>query len=125
MLLAVIGKGWLLARDDKGIRCLDKADDFVRIEIASALKQEKLVIPVLVQDTQMPKSDELPEAIRPLAWRNAVRLTHERFRADTQHLVTAIQQALENASAIRRPSGNCSQGRSGAGAAARGGSTAT
>jgi hypothetical protein len=102
VLLAVIGKGWLQARDEQGIRCLDKADDFVRIEIASALKQDKLVIPVLVQDTQMPKPDELPKAIRSLARRNAVRLTHERFKADTQHLVTAIQQALEKASAIRR-----------------------
>jgi len=101
VLLAVIGKGWLQARDEQGIRCLDKADDFVRIEIASALKRGKLVIPVLVQDTQMPKPDELPKAIRPLSRRNAVRLTHERFKADTQRLVNVIQQALEKASAIR------------------------
>src|SRR5262245_40695775 len=70
VLLAVIGKGWLQARDEQGLRRLDKVDDFVRIEIASALKQDKLVIPVLVQDTPMPKPDELPEAIRPLARRN-------------------------------------------------------
>src|SRR5262249_9582372 len=49
---------------------------------------------------QMPKPDELPEAIRPLARRNAVRLTHERFKTDTQGLVTAIRQALEEASAL-------------------------
>jgi hypothetical protein len=102
VLLAVIGKGWLQARDEQGIRRLDKVDDFVRIEIASALKQDKLVIPVLVQDTPMPKPDELPEAIRPLARRNAVRLTHERFKTDTQGLVTGIKQALEEASAFRR-----------------------
>jgi hypothetical protein len=102
VLLAVIGKGWLQARDDQGNRRLDKADDFVRIEIASALKQGKLVIPVLVQDTPMPKPDDLPESIRPLARRNAVRLTHERFKTDTQGLVTGIKQALEEASALRR-----------------------
>jgi formylglycine-generating enzyme required for sulfatase activity len=50
----------------------------------------------------MPSRDELPEAIRPLARRNAVRLTHERFRADAQGLVKAIQQALEEASALRQ-----------------------
>src|SRR5215471_5750872 len=99
VLLAVIGKNWIDARDEQGVRRLDKADDFVRIEITSALKQDKLVIPVLVQEAQMPKPDELPEAIRPLARRNAVRLTHERFRTDTQGLVTAIKQALEEASA--------------------------
>jgi TIR domain/WD domain, G-beta repeat len=101
VLLAVIGKGWLDARDQHGIRRLDKPDDFVRIEIESALKQNKLVIPVLVHDAQMPRADELPPAIRPLARRNAVRLTHERFKSDTEGLIKAIRQALYEASAPR------------------------
>jgi thiol-disulfide isomerase/thioredoxin len=101
VLLAVIGKGWLDARDDQGVRRLDKPDDFVRIEIESALKQDKLVIPVLVHEARMPTADELPEAIRHLATRNAVRLTHERFKSDTQGLIRAIQQALEHVSALR------------------------
>jgi hypothetical protein len=41
----------------------------VRIEIESALKRNKLVIPVLVHDARMPSADELPPAIRPLARR--------------------------------------------------------
>jgi hypothetical protein len=62
------------------------------------------VIPVLVGDTRMPRPEELPEAIRPLARRNAVRLTHDRFRADVQGLIKALQRALEevNAAADRR-----------------------
>src|SRR5262245_28003345 len=94
-LLAVIGKGWIDARDDKGARRLDNPEDFVRIEIESALKQDKRVIPVLVGDTRMPRPEELPEAIRALARRNAVRLSHERFRADAQGLIKALQRALE------------------------------
>lgn len=89
-LLAVIGKGWIDARDDTGARRLDNPEDFVRIEIESALKQDKRVIPVLVGDSHMPRPEELPEAIRPLARRNAVRLTHERFRADAQGLIKAL-----------------------------------
>ena len=89
VVLAVIGKGWIDARDARDRR-LDDPDDFVRIEITSALSQGKRVIPVLVGDAQMPRPEELPEALRPLARRNAVRLTHERFRADTQGLVKAI-----------------------------------
>jgi formylglycine-generating enzyme required for sulfatase activity len=50
----------------------------------------------------MPRAGELPEAIRPLARRNAVRLTHERFRADTQGLITALQKALEDVEVLRR-----------------------
>src|SRR5262249_45692474 len=102
VLLAVIGKSWLDARDEEGLRRLDKHDDFVRIEIESALKLDKLVIPVLVHEGRMPRPDELPETLKPLARRNAVRLTHERFRADAQSLIKAIQASLEDAAALRQ-----------------------
>jgi len=98
-LLAVIGKGWLDATDERGSRRLDDPDDFVRIEIESALKQGKRVIPVLVNEARMPRPDELPEALRPLARRNAVRLTHERFRSDLQGLVKALEP--EEVAALR------------------------
>jgi hypothetical protein len=64
IVLAVIGKGWLDARDPTGNRRLEDPDDFVRIEISSALAQGKRVIPVLVGDSQMPRPEDLPEAIR-------------------------------------------------------------
>ena len=99
VVLAVIGKGWIDARDATGARRLDDPHDFVRIEIAAALSQGKRVIPVLVGEAQMPRPDELPESLRPLARRNAVRLTHEQFHADVQGLIKAIQQALEEVKA--------------------------
>jgi hypothetical protein len=102
VVLAVIGKGWIDARDAAGARRLDDPHDFVRIEITSALNQGKRVIPVLIGDTPMPHPQELPEVLRPLARRNAVRLTHERFRADTQGLVKALQQALAEIEEARR-----------------------
>ena len=102
VVLAVIGKGWIDARDAAGTRRLDDPDDFVRIEITSALNQGKRVIPVLIGDTPMPHQEHLPEALRPLARRNAVRLTHERFRADTQGLVKALEQALAEIEEARR-----------------------
>jgi hypothetical protein len=100
-LLAVIGNGWLYAKNESGSRRLDDPNDFVRIEIESALKQGKRVIPVLVHEARMPRPDELPEAIRPLATRNAVRLTHERFRADVQGLIKALQGALAEVETLR------------------------
>jgi hypothetical protein len=102
IVLAVIGKGWIDARDATGKRRLDDPDDFVRIEIESALSQGKRVIPVLVGEAQMPRPQELPESLQPLARRNAVRLTHERFRADTQGLVKALQQSLEEIEVIHQ-----------------------
>jgi hypothetical protein len=97
VMISVIGKAWLDARDETGVRRLDNPNDFVRIEIESALKQGKLVIPVLVGKAEMPHPNVLPETIRPLSRRNAVRLTHERFHSDAQGLITALEQILENA----------------------------
>src|SRR5215469_8597618 len=37
VLLAIIGERWIGAKDEAGSRRLEKDDDFVRIEIASAL----------------------------------------------------------------------------------------
>jgi hypothetical protein len=37
VLLALIGPNWLDARDEKGNRRLDNPEDFLRIEIATAL----------------------------------------------------------------------------------------
>jgi MFS transporter, SHS family, lactate transporter len=101
VLISVIGKSWIDARDETGARRLDNPDDFVRIEIESALAQDKRVIPVLVGQAAMPRADELPEPMKPLARRNAVRLTHERFRADTEALIAALQRALKNVEAAR------------------------
>jgi hypothetical protein len=102
VLIAVIGKNWLGAADESGERRLDNPDDFVRIEIESALSQKKRVIPVLVNDAKMPRSTELPEGLKPFARCNAVRLTHERFRADTQGLIEALEDVLSEAEAARK-----------------------
>jgi hypothetical protein len=91
VLLAIIGKGWADAVDGHGQRRLDDPDDFVRIEIASALRHGKRIIPILLHDARMPSADQLPEELHSLARRQAVRLTHERFRADTDGLIRALQ----------------------------------
>jgi hypothetical protein len=84
-----------------GRRRLDNPQDFVRIEVESALRLGKRVIPVLVHKTEMPRADPLPEPLKPLARRNAVRLTQERFRADTQGLIKALEDALAEAARQR------------------------
>src|SRR5262245_33679054 len=82
VFLAVIGPHWLTIADNDGQRRLDQWNDFVRMEIAAAIKQEKVVIPVLVGSGKMPPPSELPEDIRPLTRRNAMELSHQRFPDD-------------------------------------------
>src|SRR6516225_1427144 len=54
VLIAVIGKRWLTSSEGEGSRRLDNPDDFVRLEIASALKRNIRVIPVLVDGASIP-----------------------------------------------------------------------
>jgi len=87
VLLAMIGKGWLDAKDDAGRPRLDDPMDFVRLETASALKRDIPVIPVLVHGGRMPRPEQLPEDLKDLAYRNAVELTHPRWDSDVQLLI--------------------------------------
>ena len=90
VLLAMIGKGWINARDDAGRRRLDDPQDFVRLETASALKRDIPVIPVLVHGASMPLAEQLPEELKELAYRNAVELTHARWESDVQVLIKGL-----------------------------------
>ena len=94
VLLAVIGPHWVNAADDKGRRRLDGDHDYVRIEIASALKRDIPVIPVLVDGASVPAEAELPEDLKPLARRHALELRHTRFAADADAVVSALNAAM-------------------------------
>jgi TPR repeat protein len=97
VLIAVMGRRWLLTSDQDGRRRLDNPEDFVRVEIRAALKRGIRVIPVLVEGATMPRSGELPEDLKPLARLNALNVSHERFRADAERLIGAVERALEAA----------------------------
>lgn len=90
VLLAMIGAEWLDTKDTQGRRRLDDAGDFVRIELASALRRDIPVIPVLVRGAKMPLPAQLPDDLKELAYRNAVELTHARWRSDVQVLMRAL-----------------------------------
>lgn len=95
VLLAIIGQEWLDLKDSRGARRLDDANDFVRIELASALRRDIPVVPVLVRGAKMPPAEQLPDDLKELAYRNAVELTHARWKSDVQVLVQALQPNLD------------------------------
>lgn len=100
ILLAVIGRNWLTSRDEAGRR-LDNPTDFVRVEITSAFARGVRVIPVLVQGAQMPRAQDLPEALRPLSRRQAFDLSDQRWRQDVDSLVATLERILERQRASR------------------------
>ena len=91
VLLAIIGPRWLDTTNADGTRRLDDPNDFVALEIASAMKRDVPVIPVLVHEATMPVVDKLPATIKDLAFHNSVELSHARWNSDVGLLIEALK----------------------------------
>lgn len=102
VFLAVIGPEWTNVADANGSRRLEDENDFVRLEVASALARNIAVIPVLVHDARMPHPEQLPDNIKDLAFRNSVEISHERWNSDVQLLIQALNQYVTATRATAR-----------------------
>jgi hypothetical protein len=98
VLLAMIGPQWATITNTSGQRRLENENDYVRLEIASALGRNIAVIPVLVHDSKMPHAEQLPDNLKDLAYRNSVEITHARWNSDVQLLTKALSQYVTPAS---------------------------
>jgi hypothetical protein len=90
VMLAVIGREWAGATDEEGRLRLMQTFDRVRLELETALRLGKPVIPVLVEEAAMPDNSQLPESLRPMHRRQAVRISHATFETD----FAALQRGL-------------------------------
>jgi hypothetical protein len=101
VVLAIIGPGWLDARDREGERRIDKPDDWVRLEIERALARDGVeVIPVLVDGARLPPREELPESLLALRRRNAFELSDRRWDYDVAQLGQHLDRVLRGTSAL-------------------------
>jgi TIR domain len=94
VLVALIGRQWAVLSDEGGRRRLDDPDDYVRLEIQSALERDIRVIPVLVDGAKPPRQQQLPAELQKLARLNAFELSNDRYQYDRDRLVTLIQGVL-------------------------------
>jgi tRNA A-37 threonylcarbamoyl transferase component Bud32 len=94
VLLALVGRQWLTLTDEGGQRRLDDPDDYVRKEIQTALERGVRVIPVLVDEAQPPRQQQLPKPLAKLARLQAVELSHSSFQADADRILYALERAL-------------------------------
>lgn len=102
VLLVMIGPRWAAVTDDEGQQRIADPDDFVRLEVETALSRPDVtVIPVLVAGAQMPDPDDLPESLRSLTHRNALELSDMRWRYDVGRLNAALDQLLADTSAVQ------------------------
>ena len=101
VLLVVMGPGWVTAKNEAGVRRLDDPADFVRAEVASALRRDIPVIPVLVHGAVMPRAEDLPDDLKDLAYRNCVELTHARWKSDVQLLIEPLRRLIASSGQVQ------------------------
>ena len=106
VLLAVIGDHWLDATYQDGpkkdARRLDDPQDYVRIEVESALARGIPVVPLLVGRTAMPREADLPDGLKELAFRNAAAVrSGPDFHGQVDRLIRGLEQLLARNRDIR------------------------
>ena len=92
VLVAVIGPDWM-GDDGTGKTRLGRSDDWVRIEIETALKKNIPIIPALIDRTPMPSKETLPDDVRDLVYRQAAVIdTQVDFNSHMERLIRQIDQ---------------------------------
>jgi hypothetical protein len=91
-LLVVIGPQWLSVSGENGRRLEDK-NDFVRVEVESALARDIPVIPILVGGASLPADSELPPSLGAIPFRNGIRVRPDPdFHRDMDRLIAGLEQ---------------------------------
>jgi TIR domain len=94
VFVALIGPQWATLTDDKGRPRLYNPDDWVRLEVQTALDRGVRVIPVLVDGARPLREELLPAELHKLARLNALELSYGRYQYDADRLVELIQRVL-------------------------------
>lgn len=100
VLLAVIGPNWVSAQDQSGKRRLDDENDWVRLEVSTALRRSIPVIPVLVEGAALPGINELPAELHRLREHQTAIVTTARYRHEISGLIRDLRQLLRSQSPI-------------------------
>ncbi len=94
VLLSVIGTNWLTASDKYGLRLIDKENDWVRKEIEVAITKNKIVIPMLIDLTEVPPVNVLPKSIDTLFDRQVLYFSTSNIIAHINPLIEVLEQKL-------------------------------
>jgi CHASE2 domain-containing sensor protein len=89
VVIVVVGPQWLATTNKHGRR-LDQENDPVRYEVALALRLDKRIVPVLIDDAPPPQADELPASLAGLARLHMPSLRNASFALDFDLLVDQL-----------------------------------
>lgn len=94
VLLAIVGPGWLGPMRD-GVERINEESDPVRVEVETALRRRLRIIPILIGQTLMPGSNQLPPSLKDFSFLHAVRVdTGRDFDHHIELLIKSIDDIL-------------------------------
>lgn len=103
VFVCLIGPAWAGQGSDGRSRLADP-DDFVRIEIETAIEREIPLIPVFIDGVTAWGSAPLPDSLRELVFRHGLPLRRDPdFKQDAARLVTSISSLLDATPARNKP----------------------
>jgi TIR domain len=91
VMLVVIGPRWATVLGPNDSPRLHDPQDYVRLEVASALATSKRTVPVLVGGAVLPAADSLPSDLRALLTRQSIELRDTSWQADLDTLLSSLQ----------------------------------
>jgi hypothetical protein len=94
VMVVLIGRQWATLADEQGQPRLDNPDDWVRFEIRAALERGVRLVPVLVDNAEPLRPQQLPAELHQLARLNALELSYGRYEYDANRMLDAIHQEL-------------------------------
>ena len=100
-MIVLMGRQWATVADAQGKPRLHDPNDWVAREIAAALAKNIPVYPVLVENAQMPRADELPESLQPLVRHNAISISDHRWQSDVTRLAKIVAIDIPGSAAER------------------------
>jgi len=89
LLLVLIGDNWIF---DKNNNSQFDEKDFVLIEISEAIKQNKIVLPVVINEKNIPKSDDLPDTIKQLSNKQVFVIKPITSKNDIEELIEIVKK---------------------------------
>ena len=97
VVLVLIGDRYVSLTDAQGNIRIMNPNDYVNIEVSTALafKDQKLVIPILVNGARMPGRDQLPKNLEAITWQNSKKLSNDYWQTDVERLIKSIRAYLQ------------------------------
>lgn len=94
VVIVLITREWLALDPTRGMRPVDVPENWMRREVATALRQKTRILPVLLGNIAMPAETDLPEDISALARFQAMSIRDTEFSHDVEQLILLLEEEI-------------------------------